>query len=175
MRDPESPGVKAPRPDSEETRTGADVRPRDVSREGRVSPLNAEPGDRASRARRARAARFVCAAAFVAGLACGPDEPVALPDSLLGVWTTNDAAYRDRSLEITRDAVSFRIKYAVIDRHPIEWMEERPGPDEDRLYVLHYTENEGYDATLELRYRSDPVPQLRIGNREIRWTRAAKR
>lgn len=134
-------------------------------------------GRGAPRSARARlAVRLAGAGALlVAALACGAGEPVALPDHLVGVWTTNDAAHRDRSLEITRDAVSFRIKHAVIDRHPVEWLEERPGPDEDRLYVLHYTETEGYDATLELRYRESPVPELRLGNREIRWTRAAKR
>jgi hypothetical protein len=113
-------------------------------------------------------------AALAAAFGCGPGEPVSLPDHLVGVWTTSDPRYRDRSLELTHDAVLFRLKHAVIDRHPIEEVEERHGDADDRLYVLHYTETEGYDATLELRYRETPTPELSVGNRSIPWTRRTR-
>lgn len=99
-------------------------------------------------------------------------EPEPMPDDLLGTWTTNDAAYEDRSFEIHPDRLVWETgRYVAADRRPLVGVESQVPVDGWAVYRLLYRESDGVVSDIELHYRSKPEPTLRFANRRQLWTK----
>jgi hypothetical protein len=105
----------------------------------------------------------LCATAF----ACARE---AVPLDLIGTWTTNDARYAGRSLEIGAETLAFgaegtRTTYRMQGIERV--VEEGTGETVFHLYYDH-----AGDAERELRVRTPQPGLLRLDNHSEVWTRS---
>lgn len=90
---------------------------------------------------------------LLAPVGCSPGEDVAelaVPESIQGIWTTDDERYADRRLELMPAAVLFYLGDEG-DMEPYVVQELRVIPiDEGTLYEIDHTGREGGTMTLSL-------------------------
>ena len=86
----------------------------------------------------ARSSLLVLLGAAFASCGGGDGEPVrTTPEQIRGVWTTDDAAYADRRLEIMEEAVLFYTEEHAFDPYVIQDMRTIP-EDKNTLYKINH-------------------------------------
>ena len=91
-----------------------------------------------------------------------PSSPKYVPEKLVGLWTSSDPRYADRSLELTRSAVIFGTGGVNLDVYFVSKVEKalhdhktlytihchREGEPEEKVYFF-YTERNGGEITFK--------------------------
>ncbi len=104
--------------------------------------------------------------------ACQFRKSTAVPDDLVGVWTTTDPKYADRFLELTKDRILFGTGEGNVDTHPIVNIEQAR-EEKHTLYTISYATPGGREATFS--FYHDPADDgvIRFKNQQhIAWTKA---
>lgn len=145
---------------------------------GPARPARSRPS-LAARARSAAPAVVLAAAAAVAGAACGGDEgPAAVPEEMVGYWTTSDPLYEDRAFELRREAVIFYTGTGLFDftAHPVKEVEISRDPEvEGSLVSVRYTDG-GMPYEFSFRFLPGDPDEIRFANRErVVWRRGEPR
>lgn len=105
--------------------------------------------------------------------ACGNDDPTPVPDSVIGLWVSDDERYADTPFEITHDLVIIGQGGRAFDSHGIREVEI-----DDDIVTLRYRDRSGdwYDFRLrvmsegDLRFPNQPLLRwYRDPDREVIW------
>jgi len=111
--------------------------------------------------------RVALALALAAALGCARE---AVPTELIGRWTTEDARYADRSLEIGADALAFGADAGIRLTFRVQGVERENDPGAGTLYLLYYDAPGEPERILQVRL---PAPgRLRLENHSELWTRS---
>ena len=94
--------------------------------------------------------------------------PRQLPDELVGVWYTDAAAYRDRFLEIHKDAVIFGIGDEKAVAHRVVKMRKEPAGNET-LYTVYSQGNDSEASVLSFYYSPGDGGTIRFKNQSMVW------
>ena len=95
---------------------------------------------------------------------CATEEPVPVPDELIGVWVTDDVRYEGRFLKLEAQKIHFGLGGDQASENPIINV-ETTREDGKSIYRIHYLSPEGleYSQTLyyepssgEMRYKNRP-------------------
>ena len=114
-----------------------------------------------------RGLRAARALALVAAFACAR-EPV--PAELIGRWTSDDARYADKALEIDAQRLAFGIGSGMRMTYRMQGVERETDAATGTLYHLYYDAPGEPERTLRVRV---PSPgRLLIDNHSELWTRA---
>lgn len=107
---------------------------------------------------------------FLASLAggCFSFQETALPNEMLGVWTTETPKYADRFFELQNDRVIFGTGKGQSDSNLVVAVEEiRQGPK--WLYNIEYLGSEGQTYTFSFYYQTSPQTIALKNQSGIEW------
>jgi len=107
-------------------------------------------------------------------VACQSRKNTAVPDDLVGVWTTTEPKYTDRFLEFTTGGIFFGTSEGNVDIHPIVNI-EHTRENQNTLYTISYATPEGREAAFS--FYHDPANDgvIRFKNQQhIAWTKARR-
>lgn len=117
---------------------------------------------------------LLTAAAAVTG--CAP-EPLPLPPEIVGVWTTTEPRYAERSFELRPDWVIFGTGRNTLTMHELARVE--PGTASSREarewtpYRIVYRAENGDEQTVDVLFRTRGGRALRFAHRDEIWTPVA--
>jgi hypothetical protein len=112
--------------------------------------------------------RGLCAAlVLVAALGCGRED---VPPELIGLWTSDDPRYVDRSLAIGTEEIAFGVDVGIRVAYRSQGIEREADAEAGTLYRLYY--DAPGEPERELRLRLAAPGRLRIDNHSELWTRA---
>lgn len=115
-------------------------------------------------------------------VACATEEPVPVPDELIGVWVTDDVRYEGRFLKLEAQKIHFGLGGDQASENPIINVETTL-EDGTSIYRIHYLSPEGleYSQTLyyeprsgEMRYKNRPSVIWKKVELEIEPAEAAR-
>lgn len=144
----------------------------------RLPDKQAESPDEPTPRSPARQSRLLLAAMAVAILGVAwallsrwkPGEQ-AVPDALLGTWTTSSTRYADRGFVITADSLYLRIGSGQTVGYPIEGVRTGRG-DHSAVMTLHYREG---GEILEMGLKRGPQEGVSLVNLpEVIWVREVR-
>jgi hypothetical protein len=143
--------------------------------EGKAIVIGGVYGTSVDRVRRKGTWRRTCIAmGILISLACckAANEPVSVPPTLRGVWTTTDIRYAGRAFEVSGDRITLATGGEQKDAHPIHRLERR-ADGRDHLYELTYRNlADNITDTLVLRYEGREGGVIRFKNQpHIEWRR----
>ena len=123
-----------------------------------------------------RSACVVASAAVAAVLAGCGDPPQPPPEEIRGVWRSDAPRYRDRYFEVRADAVLFgKGAYMPANHFFLVTTEAIDSPDANgKRWRLHYREDDGEVADLEILYEARPRERLRFANQSEWWMRGTR-
>ena len=99
------------------------------------------------------------------------EKETPIPDDVLGVWTTSESRYADRSFELTKDLIIFGTGTTSYDSVSISKI-EKEDQGSKRLYVIYYDTIEGDEQQFSFYYAPIDGGAIRIKNQEnIVWER----
>jgi hypothetical protein len=107
---------------------------------------------------------------FLASLAggCFSFQETALPDQILGVWTTEAPRYADRFFELQKDKVIFGTGAGESDSNLVVAVEE-VRQDRKQLYNIEYLSSEGQTYTFSFYYQTSPQTIALKNQSGIEW------
>jgi hypothetical protein len=110
--------------------------------------------------------RAACALlALSIGLGCSRE---AIPADLIGVWTSDDPRYADKSLGITAEQIAFGVDPGIRVNYRVQGI-EREGEGEDTTFLVFY--DAPGEPERELRVRVAGPDLLEIDNHAEPWKR----
>jgi hypothetical protein len=112
----------------------------------------------------ARRAAFALLALCV-GFGCAREV---VPTDLVGVWTSDDPRYADRSLAITPEQIAFGVDAGIRVNYRVQGI-EREGEGEDTTFLVFY--DAPGEPERELRVRVAGPNLLEIDNHGGAWKR----
>jgi hypothetical protein len=113
-------------------------------------------------------ARWRAACALLAlsiGFGCARE---AIPADLIGVWTSDDPRYADKSLAITAEQIAFGVDPGIRVNYRVQGI-EREGEGEDTTFLVFY--DAPGEPERELRVRVAGPDLLEIDNHAEPWKR----
>jgi hypothetical protein len=117
--------------------------------------------------------RLVICALLLGSLGCTQHAHQGLlPKDVVGAWTTNDARYRDRLMELSRAFVII-----VTDRHDpasvqmIDRVESEPAGTETRYTIYSTDYSQGTHFQMTIQYSAANGGEIRFRNQPAVWTR----
>ncbi len=124
-----------------------------------------------------RSKQITIAALLATGLyvaACGPDvTEVPMPRALIGVWTTRNAAYANRSFEFSADTIVLGTSALTSERYTVS----RVLLDQDdtgALYTVEYADSLGGDYVMRF-YFDAASGAVRLKNQlQITWRKGGR-
>jgi hypothetical protein len=109
---------------------------------------------------------LLVAVGLVVALGCG-HEPI--PTELIGLWTSDDPRYEDRSLAIGIETISFGLGGGLRVAYRAQGSERESDAADGELYRLYYDSPGEPERALSLRIATPG--RLRIENHSELWTR----
>jgi hypothetical protein len=105
------------------------------------------------------------------GFQCG--KSLTVPDHLIGVWSTKDSRYADRSFEIRKEEIIFHTGEENFDTYRIKKIEVESAPQKGGdLYIIHYKILEGKVYKFSFYYDPKGQGEIRYKNQpEMVWIR----
>jgi hypothetical protein len=100
---------------------------------------------------------------------CAQRQDRQIPNHLLGVWRTNAPAYADRSLELTKETLTFETGSFRFDVYPVLGVESTDAGNNSISYTIHYLASEDFTDRLQFTYRAGPAPTIRFAHRNELW------
>lgn len=95
----------------------------------------------------------------------------ALPDTLLGTWTTEAPKYQDRFFELTPDHLTFGTGGGTSSRDPITHIEQTK-EDGRAVYHIQHQSTEGQTYTFSFYYEPQDGGTITLQNQaQIQWNR----
>lgn len=103
---------------------------------------------------------------------CGEPKITEVPDELIGVWTTTAIDYRDRFLEIRKDAVLFDTGEGTPSANPVIEVTQEMADDRHAYTIVCFDSEGSGEYKLHLLYDSS-LQVLRLKNRpQVPWIRS---
>ena len=93
----------------------------------------------------------------------------AVPNELIGRWTSDDPRYAERSLEIGTETIAFGAEGGARSAYRAQGVEREGDAGTSTVYRLYY--DAAGDPERELRVRLSAPGQLSIDNHSEIWTR----
>lgn len=100
---------------------------------------------------------------------CSQHQDRQIPNHLLGVWRTDAPAYADRSLELTKETLTFETGSYRFDVYPVLDVDSTDAANHGISYTIHYLASEDFTDRLQFTYRAGRVPTIRFVHRNELW------
>jgi hypothetical protein len=102
---------------------------------------------------------------------CDWNDSKFIPDNLVGVWRTNDARYRGRSMKLSEDSVVIETGIGNPNKETVESVKIQPAGDETN-YLIKCRTSDGSVDFLSLRFSSRWGGELRLNHQQnVAWRR----
>jgi hypothetical protein len=102
---------------------------------------------------------------------CDWNDSKFIPDNLVGVWRTNDARYRGRSMTLSEGSVVIETGIGSPSKETVESVKMQPAGDETN-YLIKCRTSDGGEHFLSLRFSSKWGGELRLNHQpNMAWRR----
>lgn len=109
---------------------------------------------------------------LVASIALMHDRPTLVPDELIGVWTTSNPKYADRSLELSIGTVVFGTSKESVDVYFVSNV-KKTVLDSNTLYTVYFHRLDGTDDEVSFYYSPENGGVIQFKNQKhIKWIKA---
>jgi hypothetical protein len=102
---------------------------------------------------------------------CDWNDSKFIPENLVGVWRTNDARYRGRSMKLSEDSVVIETGIGNPSKETVESVKIQRAGDETN-YLIKCRASDGSEHFLSLRFSSRWGGELRLNHQQnMAWRR----